>query len=291
VNRPILASLLVLPALAALTVEAAAKDYEIKLERRAKAGQKYRLWATESKNESSKLTKDGKVIQERNRNTKVTLEGIVEVNKVDKEGQSSKLTFTVEKFTNEKGDTVLEKGEVVTAETVEGRTVYKLGDKELDPTVRRQIRGILKTNTKGSLREDKVFGTTTRQQVGASWNVNAKAAAEGLKVDPEAIKGTVKLEEVKTFQDKECLRISAALKISSFPNAELLTKMGYEIKDPMFQVKLSGLFPTDASVESLQRTMGMTMKVEMVGTKGPVKGIVIKTSVKNSGERRRQYLN
>ena len=123
--------LLGLAILGLTAVSVAAKDYKIKLDRPARVGDRYRLWTTETKREAMTLAKDGMVLMKKDKTEKATLQGVVDVQKVDKVGEVLKLQLTVEKFVNAKGDVLLKKGQVVIAETIEKKTAYRLAEGKL----------------------------------------------------------------------------------------------------------------------------------------------------------------
>ncbi|MFQ5732288.1 MAG: hypothetical protein ACE5KM_10075, partial [Planctomycetaceae bacterium] len=258
---------------------ASAKDYQIKFSRPDKAGKKYRIKTEITKKQSVTVSKDGNVIQKKVENVKATLQAVVLIDKVDKDGAPLKLTITIEKFGDDKGDTLLKTGTVVTAQSLEGKTIYRIGEEALDKKPRDILSDIIKTKTRNSLKDDDVFGSKQRRKVGESWSMNTAAAIKdfkAMKMEIEGVSGTVKLEGVETHGGHKCLRVSMKIdikKVKTLPDTEAFEKQGLKLESGSLKMTTGGLLPVDVKLDSPKRTMSMTMNMKIVGVKGPVKGI------------------
>lgn len=284
-------SLTAVAALSLLVAAAAAKDYEIRFSRPDTVGKKYRLTAEFSKQNLMTVSKGGNVLQKKNDTVEATLQAVVTIDKVDKEGHALAKTVTIEKFVDDTETVLLKKGTVVTAQTLEGKTIYRIGDKPLEKKTRDILGDIIKTRTRKSLDDDEVFGSKKRRKVGESWPMNAKAAIKDLKatmkMEVEGVSGTVKLQGVETCQGQECLNIRVKMKIDkikSLPDSEAFEKQGLKLQSADLQIKLGGLLPVDVKGDAPKRDMSMTMNMTIVGVKGAVTGIEMKITTKMSAK-------
>jgi len=263
---------------------AAAKDYEIRFSRPSKVGDTYRLSANSRKKETAIVSKDGNVLQKKSEDKQATLQAVVEILKVNKTGNALKKSVTIEKFVDGQSNALLEKGQTVTAQTIENKTVFRIDGKPLPEKARAALADIVKTKT-SSVNDDMVFGTKTRRQVGDSWKINTKAAAKDLKemqVKPKDLSGTVTFKAVEQHKGQECLRLSGVMTVKSLPQVGPLKKLldqGFEIRDPVMTMKFGGLFPTDLKRQRPADSFDMTVKARFVGVKGAVAGVEIQTNV------------
>lgn len=268
------------------TATAVAEDYKIKLDRPEKAGSRYRLNATFSKTEKMTVTANGMVVQNRDRNVNAVLEAVVQNLKVDDKGNVLKKRVTIEKFTDDKGNELLKKGQVVVAETVDKKTKHQLADGgTLEPKALAAVKEIVKTHT-GKPSDDESFGTNKRQKVGDSWKIKSGFAAKELEIPADAIQGTVKLEKVETVGGRKCLRLTTRSTVTAFPKAASLKKMGIDVKSIDFKITMSGLFPVDLTQQPVSRSAKMTMKADLDGPNG----VKLKMSMQFSGKRTRTPL-
>lgn len=267
-----------------------AKDYEIKLDRPAKVGERHRTWIRLTKKESMTLSKDGNVLMQKDKTETTTMQGVVEVQKVDNVGEVLKVQLVVEKFVNAKGVELLKKGQVVIAETIEKKTAYRLTDGMLTDDVKKRLAGLLKTKSEESISDDKAFGTKGRKKVGDSWKIDSSFAGKSIKIAPKNISGSVKLEAVEKFESHECLRISVKMKLTELPGFDQLAKQGLEKKSLDSAMHMVSLFPTDQKTTSLKSKMSMSVDAEFLGVKGALKGLSMKLVIRSVGEKRQTVL-
>ena len=70
---------------------------------------------------------------------------------------------------------------MVTAQTLEGKTIYRIDDEPLEKKARDILSDIIKTKTRNSMKDDDVFGSKKRRKVGETWSMNTKAAIKDFK--------------------------------------------------------------------------------------------------------------
>ena len=242
-----------------------AKDYALKLSRPDKVGLKYRLEAREKKKQSMSIYKGTTELKTEESQTTVALRAVVEVLKVDKQGEPLEKKLTIERFVNEKDEPLLKKGDAVTAKTVDGKTVFRMGDRELPGRAAEFLGDLVKTKTTTTADDDEVFGSKTRRKVGESWKINAATLAKDLKLKPADVSGSVTLDAVEKHDVGDCLRIGIDLKMNAAHRDAKLKMNGFTVKSADVRMKIGGLLPIDPARRSPGEWMRSTTKAEWVG--------------------------
>ncbi|MCH8828090.1 MAG: hypothetical protein IID45_00780 [Planctomycetes bacterium] len=290
--RPLLTTVLTALLLASgfSTAAAEGKAYPIKLERPIQVGQRFKLSVKESKKEVMVITKNGQILQTKSKVFQVDFAGEITVLKVDKKGEILSQSVIIEKLINKDKKDLLFKGQVVIAETIEGKTIYSVKGGKLSEEARRALAEIIKTKTKNTPGDDAVFGSKKPRRIGESWPVNQKFMAKELKIPESTVQGTVKLEKLEKSEGIECLRLVMTIKMRAFPNAKKITDGGFRVENPVITMEMTGLFPTDLKTGVIQQKMSMNMRAVLVGTKPQTKGLVLKMSVVAKSEHTQPFL-
>jgi hypothetical protein len=256
-----------------------AKDYAVKLARPDKVGLKYRLEARETKKQSMSINKGPAELKKEESQTMVTLRAVVEVRKVSAKGEPLEKKVTIEKFIDNKDEPLLKKGDVVTAKTVKGKTVFRLGERELSARAAEFLGDLVKTKTMTTADDDVVFGSKSRRKVGESWKINAAALAKDLKLKPANISGTVSLQAIEKHADEDCLRIGIDLKMDAVPRGGKLGMDGFKVKTADVRMKIGGLMPVDPSRRSPSEWMRAITKAEWIGDTPAPKDFAIRLHI------------
>jgi hypothetical protein len=263
---------------------AAAPDYAIKLDRPEKVGAEYRLTATGRQSGVSKVTVDGKAQPPEKMDMAVDFDAAVKVLEVDKNGEPSKITLTMDKCSVKEGETaaaeVLPKGTVVSAFVKGMKTIFEVNGKAVEPATEEALKLVIHLGTGGS-GNDAGFGTNQRKKVGEQWPINAEVAAQDaqrhdIKISKDDIKGTVKLVGAVKVGATECLDIQAEF---TADRIKAPLPPGVKLENATLKATFAGKFPVDASLrapevsESMEITMlarsepnadGPTVVVEVV---------------------------
>lgn len=264
--------------------------YEIRLFRPLKQGDRYRLKATDTRKQFLMLSRDGKVQQTKSKTTRFQLEAEVTILKVDNLGHPLKKALAIERFTDGKRNELLKKGDIVFAESIEGKTVYRLQTGPLPAAVISRLRGVVKTRSTDNAEDDEaIFGSKQPRAIGATWNVNPAGVAKALNVDAQAVSGRVTLKERTRVEGLDCLRVVAEIKVTSFPGAKRLEAGGYQLQKPSIAATLSQDVPVDLQNPSTRRTASVTMQATMIGTTPARKGVTLRTSAEWSTEATRIF--
>jgi hypothetical protein len=199
-------------------------DYEVKLVRVPKVGQKYSLTADGAMTRRTSYTVGGEPAGVVNDGFAIHLEGTVEVLEVNKDGEESKSACTLSKcvrITAEGEAELLPAGRVVTATGGKTDTTFAVDKGELTPEAIATLDLVLRLGEDDGYNDDRIYGTTKRQPVGGTWEVDAKAASDeakgdDVKFEPSDITGSLKVDAVEKVDDVECLKISGDTTIKSF---------------------------------------------------------------------------
>jgi hypothetical protein len=237
----------------ALPTRADAADYEIKLTRAPKVGQKYTLKVEGALTRETTLSMAGREATSVKEGFGVQLEGTVEVLGINGDGEEAKVAFTVSKcirLTEDGESEIVPAGRVVTATGGKEDTTFTIDQGELSAEAKESLDLVLRMGEEDGFNDDKIYGTTKRQPLGATWALNAQAAsdeakADGFKFEPKDITGSLKLEKVEKVGDIECLRIGGDTHIKSFvadPPPQMTFDRG-ELK-----ARYWGLYPVDSSI-------------------------------------------
>lgn len=261
----LLASLLLLAGLAH------AQDYEIRLNRPSKVGDRYHIVTTCSDNSSAIATVDGQAMPPRNELIEAELAGDIEVLEVTPKGQSAKYNLVIEKFvrTDAKGGELLPAGTTVLVEFVGGRTTFKVGGEPTGRLVSRVLEmAAVNAHSDDKAMDDQVFGTTERKKVGDSWPINAAVAAADLvkmniPATPDKLSGQTTLAEALQQDGQKVLRLTGSMEMNGV-SPQL--PPGVEVQKSSLVATMSGLFPVDLTKQAVQAGTSMTMEVKAGGT-------------------------
>jgi hypothetical protein len=246
---------------------AAAADYAIQLNRPMKAGDTYHISATGKESVKEVTSIDGKAQPDSVREESITIDGSVKVLEVDKNGQPSKISMTVERCLIKQGaeEKPLAKGTVVTGSVKDGKDVFEIDGKpagDLD-----DILGLLFTLGKGEASDDEIFGTKDRKKVGDSWAINSALAAKDLQKDdfkaaPDDIKGTVTVEKAVKSGDTDCLQMKGEVTVSRF---DMSLPPSMKVEKGAVHLTMVSLLPIDTSKGMQEQTMDLSMTVALKG--------------------------
>jgi hypothetical protein len=247
-----------------------AQDFEIKLVRPAKVGERYGVQSKGSQEQHLTVTIAGKAAPPQDQVMSAALTAKAEVLAVSPKGREIKTRFTVVKMTKMTGgrtDDVLPAGAVIVGERADAKTEFTVDGKPAASDVAQLLGLVISLENDHGADDDTIFGTKERKKVGDTWHVNAAAAAadlaksEGMTVDAANISGTVALAE----QVKDNLKITGALDMKqvAFP-----LPAGMHVTSSDLKASFSGLFPVDVAKSAASMSMGMDGKLECAGKIG-----------------------
>jgi hypothetical protein len=283
-------------AVAVSSAPAQTPDYEIKLARPPKVGQKYAIKAEGAMSRNTSYTIDGKDAGTVTDGFGVQLEGTVEVLGVNKDGEEGKAACTVTKcvrITDEGEKEIVPAGRVVTATGGKEDTTFAVDKGTLSEEAKAALDLVLRMGEEDGYNDDKIYGTSKRQPVGGTWDIDAKAAsdeaaADDVKFDPKDITGSLKVEKVEKVDDVECLRIAGDTEVKKL-SAKPPEGMKYD--SGSLKARYWGLYPVDTNLGTLAESMSVTHTVRVRG-KDPAGGkeMVVTSKVQRAIETKRTFL-
>ena len=246
------------------TSVALAQDYEIKLTRPMKVGAEYHIAAVGHSSMKSTIKVNGKVVEEQSKNFSVDFESDDKALEVDKNGEPSKVSLTVDKCILKQGGAekpLLAKGAVVSASAKDDKKVFEIAGQPVDAETAEALDLVVGLG-RNRASDDEIFGTKERKKVGDRWAMNAELAAQDLQdamkgstVKKEDVAGTVTLDKVVKVGTTDCLQISAEMTVNN------VTMPDMEVAQMKVQAHFSGLFPIDLSKDIMEESGSLTMSI------------------------------
>lgn len=233
-----------------------AQDYEIRLHRPVKVGQKFRMSSVGHYLEKSTGTISDKIILQEQNEFSLEFESLVTVLETDKKGDPKRVSLTIEKCIKiEEGvrKSLVSKGTIIIGFSKDKEDVFEINGNPVDSEIQELLAEVI-TLSRPFSTDDDVFGTKERKKVGDSWKVNAELAAKdlrklGLGTRKEDIEGTVILEKVVNVGQTECLQIGYKLNIKRMSPSP---PSGFVVKKGIGKVQFSWKLPIDTSMGYLE---------------------------------------
>ena len=285
-----------LPALA--VADEAGGQYEIRLDRPSKVGEKYGVSSFVATKTVSKVTTEGEDEPRSVRDSVgINLEGEIEVLAVTPRGAELKVACTVGKCTVTDGDKtqdVIPAGKVILAEWKGDKTAYAVkldGGKTLP--VPERLAGVLDDVLRIANPEDEgndvVFGTKQKQKVGATWPVNAKAAVkelerEGMKVAEEDVSGSTKLAEKTKAGGVDCLKIETTFKAKNATDNGKGPARQMTLEKGELSVSVTTVMPVDPALPPVSDGGVLKIKSVLKGKNPEGKAMTVEMDMDRSAE-------
>jgi TonB family protein len=258
-----------LVALSLLSISVSAQNYDIRLTRSFKVGDKHHYTATGSQLQRAEVTAGSRVL--RTSEEKFTYELSAEVTILETDGHghitSESLVISNFKLLNDgTTSTPLPQGAVVVAAVEGDKTVFKVNGKPVDTDAAKVLSAAVTLFT-GGPDDDEILGTRSRKRIGENWPINVDAASAFLKeigaqAKKEDIKGTMTLEGVRDNH----LHISGAMAVKP---VEMSLPSEFKAETGEFRGEFSGRFPMKESNGSLQQAV--KAHITMVGVRQAIK--------------------
>ena len=250
---------------------AVAQDYEIRLTRPMKVGQEYQVSAAGRESQKATVMVNGQAVKNENQESAIEVELAAKVLEIDKNGAPVKATLKIGKCLEVKGEKrtpLVPAGTVVVAYMKDKEPVYEIDGRQASPEAQRALTQVY-TLGKGESNDDQILGTAERKKIGDRWAMNSElaakdAAANGIDVKPEDIKGTVTLEKIVKAGGTDCLQLAAEINIARFA---LPAPPGLVVEKGTVQARMSGAFPINTSLGVAEKSETMTIMAVMKGAK------------------------
>lgn len=256
-----------------------AQEYNITLHRPYQKGDQCTFDEKVQRTQSQQVDVNGKPAQQKELSVEASLKGNLEVVEVNKNGQMTKIKFTVDQWhmqADGKDNTDLKKGDTVEGEGGKPGQ-FKVNGAPVSAEVASALPIFfdLKTDDSPPETDDAVMGPGKKVKVGESWNINTEAAAKDLSekfgspVKADMIKGTAKLESVDGAAPAQTLKVSGEIDVN-VAGVEIPGAPGMVAQKFSITVKLTGNFPIDPTLPETGGAEEFTTEVEASnGTAAP----------------------
>jgi hypothetical protein len=292
-HRLIFLVLLLLALPAARAVAADELSYEIKMDRPAKAGDKYHLEALAATRTTSALKVEGKNAPPMDEAVGIRLEGEVEVAAVTDKGREKKLSCTVETCAIKQGKQNLElvpKGTTLTAEWADGKARYRANGKDVPEFASNLLRRVLEISDPEGVGDDDIFGTRERKKVGDAWPLDKDAAVRDFKqkeleVKPEDVDGGTKLLEVAKVDGVPCYKLEVSFEGKNLKGTGKGAAEGMTLEKGSIRGTVTVLLPTDARTGHLKESGTVSVESHLVGKNDDGKQVAVDAKVEELVEK------
>lgn len=267
--RAILSAMIVAAAVWCFTSTAAAQDYEIRLHRPFKAGDRFQMSVEARDSKKATTTVNGQPFKESLDESVVEFEAGVKITEVDGKGRPLRVQLNITKFLKVDGQDrtpLLAKGSVVMGALIGGKSVYEQDGTPVGEDAQKALRMVVSLGGGGAT-DDDIFGTSDRKKVGQRWSIEVERAAEDLKtkglgVKKEDLTGTATLEKVVRVADTECLQIALDISVAQL---SVPTPAGFAFDKVSLVARGFSIVPVNPALGIIQQTLDMTMKLVMKG--------------------------
>ena len=279
---------------AASAASAGAADYAIKLDVPAKVGDKADLVASGSKKQQAATTVAGAAPIVRSEAFDYQLEGLIETLAVDAKGRETKVSLTVAKATRtDAGQTVdiVPAGTVVRIESNGGGITITVTPSNVIVPIEAvavfEAAGLV--NTSGGAGNDEIFGTGSRQKVGASWDMNVAAGTKDISAALNAgvvgLGGKTTLNKAFKVDGVECLELTMTASLGVTSMAALPPSSKVEKSE--FKMTSTIVVPADASAAPVTQsdTTKMTNALTVKGATPDGKEVTVQASGEDSSRK------
>jgi len=242
-------------------------DYEIRLHRPAKAGERYRLTAVGHDTKSSTATTPGRAPRVNREALGVELEGVVTILEAGPNG-ARKWEIRIERaFREQEGERaeLLPAGTTVTEQRRGVSQTFEVNGRAALADVALALGLVLSETSIDN--DDELFGSRQRRKVGERWSVDPARVAElfsrdqggrRMAITARDVSGSARLARVAPCGPASCMTIEASGTVS-LPAASL-SPQGMQVESSSIDFAFSGLFPVEASRARLQESAAITIR-------------------------------
>jgi len=247
-------------------------DYEIKLARPGKKGDRYRIEASGEQLRQVALRSGGQTIPGSSEGFKVELAGEATVLEADAQGNVTRAQVRVSTLARVVGlrrDEMLDAGTLVTESRAGARQRFQIDGRDVPPVIKDLLEVVLAETTDPAVpNDDELVGTRERKKVGEGWPVNREGLARfvsgdrdiSLEVKPGDVEGSGRLAALEKVDGVECQRIDVAFSFLGTPRIDPPPPPGASAK---VTVRMSNLVPVDTRMDALGQASQITMVYTM----------------------------
>jgi hypothetical protein len=238
---------------------ASAQEYEIRLSREYKVGDKYRFLANGRHAEKMVVSIGNTPVNQKLDEFTVDLVSLMIVLEVGELGRVTKFAMHIERCLVTVGGVskpLLSPGVVVNGAAENNRNVLTIDNAPVDAITAKILQALIPSHRSG-ISDDDVFGTREKKRVGDTWDIDFDVAKKSLKEMFNMqgdIKATTTLDGVIKGGDGDFLIISAWLDMD---NVSMPLPDGVKIQSGQVKGTFSGRFPINQELHRLSQSMKM----------------------------------
>ena len=240
-----------------------AQEYEIRMDRPVRAGEKFRMTAKGTAEEKSLIKMGDELVRDDRENFAIDFEATMTVLEVDSQHRPTKAQFVVSKCTKTEAydlRPLIPPGAVVVAAVKDREAVFTVNGEQASREVGQALDLVI-TLSKGGATDDEIFGTRSRKKVGDRWGINAELAAKELsdmkfKVAKEALNGATTLEQVVREGGREYLMLATEMTVS--PASPELPP-GTTLERSKLEMKFTGKYPAEGDAPSEEESADLSL--------------------------------
>jgi hypothetical protein len=227
-------------------------------------GRRGRLVAQGETQKRTQVRSNGQIEKDERDNTRVLFEAVERVVSVDGDGRALQSEYTIARLEREDDggkNALLSAGQVLTVVRDAQEGQLTVDGQAVAAPVRSALDVVLSLTT-GGANDDEIFGTTQRRAPGAEWPIRGDLAARDLakRLGVQAtISGSTHLVQRTTFQDTDCLKLTADMSgtFGAFPKLP----PGMLLRTGTFNAGFEAMQPIDTSIPNLSNTTRMRIHV------------------------------
>ena len=269
-------------------------DYEIKLARPGKKGDRYRIEASGEQLRQVALRSGGQTIPGSSEGFKVELAGEATVLEADAQGNVTRAQVRVSTLARVVGlrrDEMLDAGTLVTESRAGARQRFQIDGRDTTPLIKDLLEVVLsETSDPNAPSDDELMGTRERKKVGERWTVDRERLAGflsqdkdiNLDVKPSDVEGGGTLTAIERIDGLECLRVDVAFRFTGTPRVGPGAPPGAAAS---IGVTISSLLPVDTARDALAESaqLSMTYTIDAMRREGrPPEQLVATWTQRNS---------
>lgn len=264
-----LKSVLALTAVTFFVASAAlAEDYEIRLHRPRKAGDRYRMTVTATQKEEKMLKTGGVVTSKTSSVVRVDAVADVTVTAVDEKGEETGKLYKIcslLKTTDGEDTSPLKEGDEITAIIKEGKTFYTMNDEPLSSQSIKTMKMVdpFRATTSD---DDEVFGTRERRKVGDTWSPDVEKMAAELGIPKECFAASVMLAGQSTEAGHKCLDVRVDVETTDLP---IPPPAGMKVTSATSTITMKVKLPLDPALPTAKEEDTADLEFVTSGTPSP----------------------
>lgn len=267
-----------------LTAVCYADDYEVKLDRADKPGDRSSIDLFANQSMNLQVSANGQVIKQQNSQYTLKLTGVLSVTEVDDKNEASKILVKVTQCTKtEKGRGVpfLKEGDEVVVFRENGTTMILVNGQTAEDSVAKVLRDVLTVHESSKPTDDDIFGTKNRVKEGEEWPVDLKLAAadfqsKDITISEESMTGKAKLNRILEDQGTKCQEVTASVQVASIG----LPVPGFKTEKSEMTLSFLGYFPLDLRKGKTYESVEMKIAIEGSANQPGSNGQTITTRLK-----------